>query len=117
MANAVKDKLLQSQLCSCSLGFDSFYKEDVSGLLTAAAKHQTQYSLASAIRDNKRPAPRRQERSRSPLRRSHNESSHHRQREAQTYRGGSSYRGRRPFRGSSSFRGGRGRGRASGKKY
>ena len=117
VANAVKDKLLQSQLRSCPLGFDSFYKEDVSGLLTAAVTRQTQYSLTSAIRDNKRPAPRRQERSRSPLRRSQDESSHHRQREARTYRGGSSYRGRRPFRGSSSFRGGRGRGRASGKKY
>ena len=30
VANAVKDKLLQSQLRSCPLRFDSFYKEDVS---------------------------------------------------------------------------------------
>ena len=45
VANAVKDTLLQSQLRSCPLGFDSFYKEDVSGLLTAAATRQTQYFL------------------------------------------------------------------------
>ena len=45
VANAVKDKRLQSQLRSYPLGFDSFYKEDVSGLLTAAATRQTQYSL------------------------------------------------------------------------
>ena len=69
MANAGSDKLLQQQLRGRQLGFTSFFKEDTTAILTAAAARQNQRQLTSAIRDSRRPLFRPQERSRSPVRR------------------------------------------------
>ena len=105
LANAVSDKFLQQQLRGRQLGFTSFFKEDTTAILTAAAARQNQRQLTS---DSRRPLSRPQERTRSPVRR-YNDDLH--RSPTPTHRGsfrGSSSRGRRPFRGAASSRGGRG---------
>ena len=70
LAQAVRDRILQQQLKFTPLGFDSFFKEDISTILqTATARQQ---ALTSAIRGGRTAAPassRSHDRSRSPVRR------------------------------------------------
>ena len=76
LANAGSDKLLQQQLRGRQLDFSSFFKEDTTAILPAAAAiDKSQRQLTSDIRDSRRPLSMPQERSRSPLRR-HNDDLH-----------------------------------------
>ena len=54
-ASAARNKVLQQQLRSKPLGFDSFFKEDPSSMITAAAGRQQQSALTNAIRETRRP--------------------------------------------------------------
>ena len=109
-AQAVRDRILQQQLKSTPLGFDSFLKKDISSILQTATARQQHQALTSAIRGGRTAAPtssRSHDRSRSPVTVLDASSN---------YNARSSFRGRRPFRGGGGGGSRGGRGRANSKK-
>ena len=99
-ANAIRDKSLQQQVKAATLGFESFFKEDLSHTLATAASRQQQQALTSALRHRgssySRPSEDRQRdrherpRSRSPARR---DRARHRPRSSRPFRRSPSWGG------------------------